>query len=457
MRHASGVVRGVAARRGTKSAMSIRTWALRGIAALFVAAAIAFVIAFFTRGRSGDVRIATGLRGGTFLPLGETLARAFEHDVPGVRFHAIESPGSVASLTMLDAGEAELALVSNHVAASESVRLIAVLYEETLQIVVRADGGITTPFELRGRRVSVGPSASGTEGIADSVLHHYGIADTEFDRRNMTPTDAAAALQAGSLDAVFVVAGMRTPIVDQLLSRGDMRLLSLGDPSTVGGSIEGIRLDAPFFAVGAIPEHAYGRFPEAPTGTITVRALLVARADLDEDIVQELTTSLFDHKTALANEQQLLAHLTEQFDRSLSPYPLHPGADRYFRRSEPTFVQEYVDEISLAITLGAILWSAVSTWRGARRAVQRGRIEEHLEAAQKIAAAARDAATPEARRAQIAELVRARDRAVLELAAERLEPNESFVILQQYLGAQIADLERAPLASAAPPDTPSDA
>jgi TRAP transporter TAXI family solute receptor len=427
-------------------------WALfAGIASLAIALLIGAGF-YFARARSADVRIATGLRGGTFLPLGETLARGFAQDVPGVRFHAIESPGSVASLAMLDRGDAELALVSNHVAASESVRLIAVLYEETLQIVVRADAGITTAFDLRGRRVCVGPAASGTEGIADTVLHHYGIADTDFDRRNLTLAEAADALEAGALDAMFVVAGMRTPVVDRLLRRGDMALLSLGDPGTIGGSLEGIRLDAPFFAIGSIPVDAYGRAPTSPVGTITVRALLVARADLDEGVVYGLTTSLFDHKTALANEQQLLAHLTEEFDRSLSPYPLHPGADRYFRRSEPTFLQRYTDQISLALTVGAIIWSALSAWRGARRAVQRGRIEEHLEAAQRIAAEARAASSHAERREKLAALVRERDRAVLELAAERLEANESFVILQQYLGAQIADLERAPLADATTDD-----
>src|SRR5205085_6217700 len=133
--------------------------------------------------------IATGMQGGTFLPLGQTLARAFSHDVPGTHFTAIESPGSVASLEMLERGEAQLALVSNHVPASSRVRLVAVLYEETLQVVVRADAGIATPFDLRGRRVSVGADASGTESIAESVLHHFGLGDADLDRRNTTTTE----------------------------------------------------------------------------------------------------------------------------------------------------------------------------------------------------------------------------------------------------------------------------
>ena len=68
-----------------------------------------------------------------------------------------------------------------------------------------------------------------------------------------------------------------------------MTLLSLGEPGRVGSALDGIRLDAPFFAVTAIPEHAYGRQPAAPVGTISVRALLVVRADLDDDLVHAIT------------------------------------------------------------------------------------------------------------------------------------------------------------------------
>lgn len=413
------------------------------LALLAVLAALILVYyARTTTARPREVRIATGMRGGTFLPLGETLAQAFSHDAPGTRFEAIESPGSVASLGMLERGEAQMALVSNHVPASTRVRLIAVLYEETLQIVVRSESGIATPFDLRGRRVSVGADASGTESIAESVLHHFGLGDADLDRRNTTTTEAAEQLERGELDAAFFVAGMRTPIVDRLLGQGDMRLLSLGMPGVVGSSLEGIRLDAPYFAIAAIPEHAYGRQPDAPVGTITVRACLVARADLDEQLVYDVAASLFDHKVELATQQGLLAHLTEQFDRGLSPYALHPGADRYYRRQDPSFVQRYTDQISLFVTLGALAWSAVTAFRSARRAARRDRVEARIAEIQAIAA--RGQASPDARgrREAIEALVAARDRAITELAAEKLDANDSFVILQQYVASRITELAR---------------
>jgi TRAP transporter TAXI family solute receptor len=420
-----------------------RRWLLAA-AALVIFVALALVVAKALGGPSWpkQVRMATGQRGGTFLPLGETLSTGFAHDLAGTRFTALESPGGLASIAMLENGEAELALLSNHVRGASSLQLIAPLYEETLQIVVRSEAGIDTPHELVGKRVSVGADGSGTESIAEAILQHFGIADDALDRRNMALSDAVTALEAGQLDAAFIVAGMRTPAVDKLLRRGDMALLSLGEPGRVGSALEGIRLDAPFFALTAIPEHAYGRQPTAPVGTISVRALLVARGELDEDLVFAITESLFSHKVELSQQERLLSHLTERFDLALSPYPLHPGADRYYRRDEPTVVQKYINEISLALTIGALLWSAVTAFRAARRQAHRSRIETHYQRARAISESAGGGDSHEQLQEVRAQLVAARERALGELADEMLDANEGYLILQDYLSSRIAEIDR---------------
>lgn len=415
------------------SSSIVRPW----VASVLLACVLPLVLwSGCSAARGGEVRIATGQRGGTFLPLGETLARGFGADVDGTTFTAIESPGSVASVEMLARGEAELALLSNHVAGASGLQLVAPLYQETLQVVVRRGSGIARPLDLAGRKISVGPEGSGTESIADAVLHHFGLTTEHFDRRNMTVVDAVAALEDGTIDAAFVVGGMRTPAVDGLLARGDMALLSLGEPGKVGSALEGIKLDAPFFTVTAIPEHAYGREPTTAIGTISVHALLVASADLDEDLVFAITESLHSHKVELAQQERLLSHLSETYDAQLSPYPVHPGADRYYRRDEPSLLQRYINEISLGITIAALLWSGISGLRAARRQARRNRIEHHYAEIHRIAGSGLG-------NAELREkLIAARDRALGELASEQLDANEGYLILQDYLSARIGEIDR---------------
>lgn len=387
------------------------------------------------------IRIATGTPGGTFLPLGQTLARAWSRDIPGVRFEAVESPGGIASIEMIERGEADLALLSNHVTGSSALRLIAPLYQETLQVVVRRDAGIETPLELAGHRVSTGPEGSGTESIARAVMEHFDVTESSVTVEHLGMIAAADALEAGTLDAAFMVAGMRTPAVDRLLMRQDMALLSLGNPGETGSALEGIRIDAPFFIVSAIPERAYGARPEYPVGTVNVEALLVVSERVDADLVYYLSESMFAHKTELVAEQRLLAHLDENFDLSVSPYALHDGADRYLRRHEPSMLQRYTDQISLALTVAAILWSAMTAfgaWRGNRR---KNRIEGRYEEALGLAKRAREARGPALGDA-LGALHALHDQILFDLANERLDANEGFTVLQRYLEAQLLEGER---------------
>jgi TRAP transporter TAXI family solute receptor len=426
-------------------------WLTVGIA-MFAAIAVLGIRSYRVRHSRRVIRIATGMRGGTFLPLGQVLARTFTQGVPNVDARALESPGSPASVAMLEHGQVEMALVSNNTPGGDSVRLITPLYEETLQIVVRRAAAIHTPLDLRRHAVAIGAAGSGTEAIAWQVLGHFGIARTEVDARNLSFVAAADALERGEIDASFIVAGMRTPIVDRLLRRDDMELLSLGDTSRPGSAVEGIRIDAPFLIVSVIPEHAYGAQPAEPIGTISVKALLVARADLDDDLVREITSSLFAAKVRLAERERLLSRLSERFDPADSPFPIHPGADRYYRRDEPTFIQKYNDQIGLALTLGALVWSAFTALRAWRQRSRKGRIEDYYQDTRTAAAEVREGATVDQVRAAQRRLEEIRSRAFEELMGERLEANESFTILQDYLSAELARVRRVLERSGAPVD-----
>ena len=104
----------------------------------------------------------------------------------------------------------------------------------------------------------------------------------------MSPLEGADKLAANEVDAVFVVAGLRAPAVEKMLMKPENTLLSLGPPDKVGGPIDGIHIDAPYLLQSVIPERTYGEKPAEPVGTVGVRALLVARDDLDEELELEL-------------------------------------------------------------------------------------------------------------------------------------------------------------------------
>jgi hypothetical protein len=142
---------------------------------------------------------------------------------------------------------------------------------------------------------------------------------------------------------------------------------------------------------------------------------------------------VFRAKVKLAEKEQMLARLTEKFDPSEAPFPLHPGAERYYRRDEPSLIAKYSDQISLAITIGALIWSAFLGLHAWRKNRLKGRIEIYFERLAELTNVVRDSKTPEERTSALG-LVRALEaQALRELAAERLEAGPSFRVLQEGL------------------------
>jgi len=140
-------------------------------------------------------RIGTGGTAGTYYPIGGIIANSISgnspHGVPGLVASAVASNGSVANINAIASGASESGFSQSDVAywaytgtglyegrgKVEDLRLIATLFPETLHIVARADSGIKSVKDLKGKRVSIDEPGSGT--IVDSrlVLASFGLTE----------------------------------------------------------------------------------------------------------------------------------------------------------------------------------------------------------------------------------------------------------------------------------------
>jgi hypothetical protein len=107
-------------------------------------------------------------------------------------------------------------------------------------------------------------------------------------------------------------------------------------------------------------------------------------------------------------------------------------------------VQRYSDQIGLALTIGALLWSGLTAFRSARRQSRRNRIETHYEAARRMARAAADARSESEIEDARRDLIDARERALMELEGSQLDANDAFMVLQRFLDTAIAEIDRRP-------------
>ena len=282
-----------------------------------------------------SLRFTTGTPGAGVHPLGQALANAYAAALPLVDIRVQESAGSVANVEALQHDHADIGLSYSDVAymayagqlgerpqVFADLRGIAVLELAPVHVVVRAGLGITQPSGLRGRRVAVGPTGSGSALTARLVLKAFGIEAGDVQIEALKYNEAAARLAAGTLDALFVTGSEPVESVRES-TRAGARLLPLSGPA-----IEQLRHDYPFFRPTVIRGGTYPNHP-ASVHTIGVDNLLVCRRGLDEALVHELTRQFFASLPTLS-----VRSLVDLDQAPATPIPLHDGAARYYRERE---------------------------------------------------------------------------------------------------------------------------
>ncbi|MDO5605217.1 MAG: TAXI family TRAP transporter solute-binding subunit [Paracoccus sp. (in: a-proteobacteria)] len=338
----------------------MRRW--RALLAVLVALAGAPACAGDSGGDSGDgpdalfFRIGNGSTAGTYYPIGGIIAAAISNPpggtacadggacgVPGLLASAVATAGSVANVEAIGRGTLESGFAQADVAywaqtgtgnfaglpPIENLRAIARLYPETLHIVARADAGIASVADLRGKRVSLDEPGSGTLVDARLVLDAAGLGDDDLILSHQPAARAAVALRDGRLDAFFFVGGWPAPAISQLAGQTDITLVPI-DGAVAARLME----ESAFLTQDRLPQTAY-RGMAAPVDTLSVGALWLTSAEQPEALIHAITRVLWNDNTM---RQLHYAHPVSRLierDRALEgiAIPLHPGAERYYREA----------------------------------------------------------------------------------------------------------------------------
>jgi TRAP transporter TAXI family solute receptor len=289
--------------------------------------------------------ISTGGTGGTYYPLGGILAQALTERVPNLVATAQASGASVANCNLIKDHQAESAFVQSNVAynayfgkagfegkAVQNLRGIASLYPETIQIVARADSGIKTVKDIKGKRLVPGDRGSGTEVDALNVLGAYGYTYKDFASVDWLGfSGAAQRLQDKQADVTFTTAGWPTSAIQELAFGTPIILVPIDEPM-----ITKLTKDFPFYARIVIPKDIYKTAKDVPT--ITTMAQWVVDAAVPEETVYLMTKALFEGTTGKPSAAELMAKAhaqgkNVQLKTALlgMAIPLHPGAEKYYK------------------------------------------------------------------------------------------------------------------------------
>ena len=283
------------------------------------------------------------------------LVAVFEQNSPH-RIEIVPLPaGYDTALDALEAGVADLAFASNVQPYREGITTVMPLYPTVLHIVYRKDRPAdSAEILLRGATVNAGPPGSASRRLLAGILDGL-----ELREDDVTFAESSAELPDVSVLYLPVSPESIEGALQEAGVADEYRFLSLGAVEDIGtGSlVDRAVLVNPRLSPFVIPVGTYGDIPREPVLTLAVDKLLVATPGMEAAVVYDLIGEIRRLQPALAATHPLsFRDLTREFDASGSTFVLHPGAQAFTHRDEPTFYERYsgVAEVLVTLVIGII-------------------------------------------------------------------------------------------------------
>lgn len=312
----------------------------------FVAAGVA-TAAFMAPAAIAEefITIGTGGVTGVYYPTGGAICRLVnkgrrDH---GVRCSVESTGGSVYNINTIREGELEFGVAQSdwqyHAyngtsrfeenGPFEGLRAVFSVHPEPFTVVARADSGISTFEDLKGKRVNIGNPGSGQRGTMEVLMEALGWTTSDFAlATELKASEQSAALCDNQIDAMVYTVGHPSGSIQEATTACDSVLVEVS-----GDVVDQLIADNSFYRTATIPGGMY-RGNDADTTTFGVGATFVSSDAVSEEVVYTLVKSVFENFEDFKGLHPAFANLepADMASAGLSA-PLHAGAEKYYREA----------------------------------------------------------------------------------------------------------------------------
>ncbi len=283
--------------------------------------------------------IASGWVTGAYYPFAGAVSRvAWKHlREKNIKITAESSGASVANAKLIGKRDTDFALLQNDIGfygyygemmfdtPITNMLGCMTLYPETIQLVARKAANIDSVADLRGKRVSIGPLGSGTTENAKQILAAWGMVPRDLKAQQLKANQAADYMKDGRLDAYFNTTAVGAAhIIDTFV------LVPSNIVPVSGPNADKMMKKYSFYTKDTVPAGAY-KGMDKPVETVAVMAMMVARADLEEDIVYSVLKAIYEDLDQIKKAHAKFKGLDVKKAMLGMSVPLHPGAEKYFK------------------------------------------------------------------------------------------------------------------------------
>ena len=314
---------------------------LIGSMAVLLVVALAIPAGTLNAAKRRYVSIAAGWVTGAYFPMAGAISRiAWKHlKEDGIKVTAESSGASVANAKLIGAGDTDFAILQNDIASYahhgkagmfdkpiKNLLGVCTLFPEHVQLVARKGANIQSVADLKGKKVAIGPVGSGTSENAKQILEAWGLSVEDLAKaEQLTASQSADYIKDGRLDAAFFTVAVGAAVIMDTSLIVDVNIVPI-----VGDNVEKLIKSYPFYAKQMVPAGTY-KGNDADVPTVSVMAMLSARADLEEDIVYKIVNAMYSDLEQLKKAHDKFKDIEMGKGLIGMGIPLHPGAEKYFK------------------------------------------------------------------------------------------------------------------------------
>ncbi len=290
-----------------------------------------------------ELLLGTG-KAGTFSHFsGRMLCRTISQQLPDVTCSTQGADDEVDNLTNLQSGSLDLAIINSKVLDGavnksgmfqfldinyENLTILTPLYDRPIGIIVRADAGIATLNDLKGKRVNGGAPGSVERRAMELIMKAKGWSVDDFALFEELPTshsqDTLAFCQ-GTVQAMLNVGVHPTLPIHKLLKNCKAQLLDIDDDD-----IDALINSRPACWKTEINSESYPG-PESRVQTFGTRAILGASGAIDQETAYTIVKAIYDNQKRLqGNHPALSLYPVQEARTGIEGLQLHKGADQFF-------------------------------------------------------------------------------------------------------------------------------
>jgi TRAP transporter TAXI family solute receptor len=303
----------------------------------FAAAISMLALAAAMPASAQSLKLMTGPQGGVWVPLGGQLKDMWEKAVPGLQVQALPGAG-IANVRGIEEAKADIGF-GNSISTVDAIKgnapfnkphanvcNVATIYPQYYQMVVRADAGVNSVKDLKGKSVTTQQRGNTGELITQHIMKVNGFGYGDVKMSFVSYTDSVTQMQDGHAVAFTLGTAIPAGSVMDLASARDIKLLDLS------AELPEMKKINPGYTLVTVPKGTYPK-QDKDVQVIGYATHVVASCKLPADLVYTMTKTMAANIASMATLNKDIGKLTPKGMAEDVGVPFHPGAAKFYKEA----------------------------------------------------------------------------------------------------------------------------